>query len=187
MTTLESIRANGWLQIVLGLLFGICFGFLLQKGGVTDYNVIEGQLLLTDFTVLKVMLSAVMVGMIGFHILKHFGYVRSHAAEGTLGANVIGGLIFGVGFALLGYCPGTVAGAVGTGALDALLGGMLGMLIGAGIFAEVYPKIRDTILQRGPLPAVTVPEFLHTSPWIVIVLLEVAMIGLLLVLGYLGY
>jgi len=185
--TLESIRANSRLQIVLGLLFGICFGFLLQKGGVTDYNVIEGQLLLTDFTVVKVMLSAVMVGMIGFHVLRHFGYVRSHAAEGTLGANVIGGLIFGVGFALLGYCPGTVAGAVGTGALDALVGGMLGMLIGAGLFAEVYPKLRDSVLQKGPFPAVTVPEFLRLPTWIVIIVLEIAMIGLLAGLGYLGF
>jgi uncharacterized protein len=184
--TLEEIRSNHRLQLVLGLLFGICFGFLLQKGGVTDYNVIEGQLLLTNFTVLKVMLSAVMVGMIGFHILKHFGYVRSHAAEGTLGANVIGGLIFGVGFALLGYCPGTVAGAVGTGALDALAGGMLGMVIGAGIFAEAYPKLRNTILQKGPFQEVTVPEFLHLPTWIVIVLLEIGMIVLLAGLGYLG-
>jgi hypothetical protein len=185
--TLESIRANSRLQIVLGLLFGICFGFLLQKGGVTDYNVIEGQLLLTNFTVVKVMLSAVMVGMIGFHALKKFGYVRSQAAEGTLGANVIGGLIFGVGFALLGYCPGTVAGAVGTGALDALVGGMLGMLIGAGLFAEAYPKLRDSILHKGPFPAVTVPEFLRLPTWIVIVILEIAMIGLLAGLGYLGF
>jgi len=184
--TLESVRTNSRLQIVLGLLFGICFGFLLQKGGVTDYNVIEGQLLLTNFTVLKVMLSAVMVGMIGFHLMKHFGYVRSHAAEGSWGSNIIGGLIFGAGFALLGYCPGTVAGAVGTGALDALVGGMLGMLIGAGIFAEAYPKLRATILPRGPFPAVTVPEFLHLNLWIVVVLLEACMIGLLLILEHFG-
>ena len=184
--TLESVRTNSRLQIVLGLLFGICFGFLLQKGGVTDYNVIEGQLLLTNFTVLKVMLSAVMVGMIGFHLMKHFGYVRSHAAEGSWGSNIIGGLIFGAGFALLGYCPGTVAGAVGTGALDALVGGMLGMLIGAGIFAEAYPKLRATILPRGPFPAVTVPAFLHLNLWIVVVLLEACMIGLLLILEHFG-
>ena len=106
MPLLAIFHKNNRAQIVLGLLFGIVFGFLLQKGGVTDYNIIEGQLLLTDFTVLKVMLSAVMVGMIGFHLLKHFGYVQSHAAEGTIGSNVIGGLIFGVGFALLGYARG---------------------------------------------------------------------------------
>lgn len=182
--TLETIRSDFRIQLCFGLLIGICFGFLLQKGGVTDYNVIEGQLLLTNFTVLKVMLSAVMVGMIGFHLLKHFGYVRSHAAEGTWGANIIGGLIFGAGFALLGYCPGTAAGAFGTGALDALVGGMLGMVIGAGIFAELYPKLRAAILERGPFPAVTLPEFLHLNLWIVIMLMEICMIGLLLVLEY---
>ena len=182
-----SLHKNKTAQLVLGLLFGICFGFLLQKGGVTSFDVIEGQLLLTDFTVLKLMLSAVIVGMAGFHVMKHFGLVRSHAAEGSIGANVIGGIIFGVGFALLGYCPGTVAGAVGTGALDALFGGMIGLLIGAGIFAELYPRLRTRILVWGKFPAVTVPEFLHLNLWVTVVLMEVFMIGFLLVLGYLGF
>ena len=62
-----------------------------------------------------------------------------HAAEGSIGSNVIGGLIFGVGFGLLGYCPGTVAGAVGTGALDALFGGMVGVLMGPD-FLQNYTR-----------------------------------------------
>jgi uncharacterized protein len=181
-----TLHKNKTAQVVLGLLFGIMFGFLLQKGGATDYNVITGQLLLTDFTVLKLMLSAVIVGMIGFHVLKHFNYVQLHAAEGSIGANVIGGLLFGVGFALLGYCPGTVAGAVGTGALDALLGGMVGLLIGAGIFAEIYPQVKTRFLTWGKLPAVTVPEFLNLNLWIVIGLMEVFMIGFLFLLEYFG-
>ncbi|MDO9550622.1 MAG: YeeE/YedE thiosulfate transporter family protein [Methanoregula sp.] len=180
------LHKNKNAQLVLGLLFGICFGFLLQKGGVTSYDVIEGQLLLTDFTVLKLMLSAVIVGMAGFYLLRHFGFVQLHAAEGSVGRNVIGGLIFGVGFALLGYCPGTVAGAVGTGALDALFGGMIGLLIGAGIFAEIFPRIKTGILEWGKFPAVTVPEFLHLNVWVVVILMEVFMIGFLLVLGYFG-
>jgi hypothetical protein len=132
------------------------------------------------------MLSAVSVGMIGFHLLKHFEYVKSHAAEGSIGSNVIGGLIFGVGFALLGYCPGTVAGAVGTGALDALTGGMVGLVIGAGFFAELFPVLRTRVLAWGPFPAVTVPEFLNLNLWIVIILMEAFMIGVLVVLEYLG-
>jgi uncharacterized protein len=185
MPLFSRLHKNSKAQIVLGLLFGIAFGFLLQKGGVTDFNIIESQLLLTNFTVLKVMLSAVMVGMIGFHLMKHFGYVESHAAEGTIGSNVIGGLIFGVGFALLGYCPGTVAGAVGTGALDALFGGMVGLLIGAGIFAELYPSLK-TILMKWPLPVVTVPEFLKLNLWVTIVIMEVGMLAFLLVLEHFG-
>lgn len=186
MTSLAEIRGNRRVQVVLGLLTGICFGFLLQKGGATDYGVIEGQLLLTNFTVLKLMLSAVIVGMVLFAVLKHYGYANSHAAEGHVGSNIIGGLIFGAGFALLGYCPGTVAGAVGTGALDALVGGMVGMVIGAGLFAELYPRLKKGVLVRGPFPAVTVPEFLHLNPWVVIVLLEACMIGFLLVLEHSG-
>jgi len=187
MVTLAAIRDNARAQVLLGLLTGICFGFLLQKGGVTDYGVIEGQLLLTDFTVLRVMLSAVIVGMLLFHILKHFGYARSHAAEGSVGSNVVGGLIFGAGFALLGYCPGTVAGAAGTGALDALFGGMVGMLIGAGLFAELYPALKEPFLLRGKFPVVTVPELLRMPAATVVLLLEACMIGLLLLLAYIGW
>jgi hypothetical protein len=181
-----TLHNNKNAQIGLGLLFGIMFGFLLQKGSVTDYNVIIGQLLLTDFTVIKVMLSAVIVGMIGFHLLKHFGHVQLHASEGSIGSNVIGGLIFGVGFGLLGYCPGTVAGAVGTGALDALFGGIVGLLIGAGFFAELYPRLKIHILPLGKFPHVTVPEFLHLNLWGVIILMEACMIGFLLLLEFFG-
>lgn len=183
---LVAIHKNKTAQGILGLLFGIMFGFLLQKGGATDYNVIIGQLLLTDFTVLKLMLSAVIIGMIGFHLLRHFGHVQLHAAKGSVGSNVIGGLLFGVGFALLGYCPGTVAGAVGSGALDALFGGMVGLLIGAGIFAEIYPQFKTRFLTWGRFPAVTVPELLNLNLWVVIGLMEAAMIGFLLLLEYLG-
>ena len=184
---LTTLHANTKAQIILGLLIGMGFGFLLQKGGVTDYNVIIAQLLLTDFTVVKVMLSAVIVGMIGFFLLKHFGHVQSHAASGSVGSNVIGGLIFGAGFALLGYCPGTVAGAAGTGALDALVGGVIGLLLGVGLFAELYPYLRSRLLMRGKFPSVTVPEFLHLNQWLVIVLAEIVMIGFLVLLEYTGF
>ena len=117
--------------LVWGLAFGIVFGFLLQKGGATKYDVIVGQLLLTDFTVLKIMLSAVVTGMIGIHFMKNLGWVELYPKSGSVGKNIFGGLIFGVGFALLGYCPGTIAGAVGNGYLDGIIGGLAGILIGA--------------------------------------------------------
>ena len=62
---LKSLHENKKIQLIIGLIIGIFFGFFLQKGGVTNYNIIIGQLLLTDFTVFKVMLSAVIVGMLG--------------------------------------------------------------------------------------------------------------------------
>lgn len=152
-----------------GLFFGIVFGFLLQKGGVTKYDVIVGQLLLVDFTVLKIMLSAVLTGMIGIHLMKTTGWVQLHPKPGSAGMSIIGGLIFGIGFAVLGYCPGTIAGAVGNGYLDALFGGVIGILLGSGLLASVYPKLREGILRKGDFGTITLPQLLKVNDWIVVV------------------
>lgn len=170
---LQTLHMNKKAQLLIGLCIGIFFGFFLQKGGVTTYDIIIGQLLLTDFTVFKVMLTAVIVGMLGIYILRSIGKVQLHPKPGSLGATVIGGLIFGVGFAVLGYCPGTVAGAVGQGALDALFGGIIGMLIGAGLFATLYPKLQKKILNKGYFGEITIPEALKVNPWIVIIPLTI--------------
>ena len=135
----EGLRKNRGAQLALGLVFGIVFGVFLQKAGVTRYEVIIGQLLLTDFTVLKVMMSAVVVGMLGVHFMHGRGMANLHVRVGSFGATVVGGLIFGAGFALLGYCPGTVAGAAGQGAMDALIGGFTGLMFGSWLFAVLSP------------------------------------------------
>jgi hypothetical protein len=155
--------------LLWGLAFGIVFGFLLQKGGATEYNVIVGQLLLTDFTVLKIMLSAVLTGMIGVYALKSLGWVELYPKSGSLGMNIIGGLIFGVGFAVLGFCPGTIAGAIGNGYLDALVGGLPGILIGAGLFAAVYPRLRTGILKKGHFGNVTLAQIFKVNDWVVVI------------------
>ena len=166
---LKTLHAKKGFQLTIGLLLGIMFGFLLQKGGVTLYDVILGQLLLTDFTVVKVMLSAVITGMVGIHLMHSAGLVQLHIKPGSFGSTVIGGLIFGAGFAILGYCPGTVAGAVGQGSLDALCGGVAGALVGMGIFAALYPRLNDTILNRGDFGQRTVPELMGVNPWIIVI------------------
>ena len=167
--------------LVWGFLFGVVFGFLLQKGGVTKYDVIIAQLLLEDFTVIKIMLSAVVTGMIGIHLMKSLGWVQLKPKSGSWGKNAIGGLIFGLGFALLGYCPGTIAGAIGNGYLDALTGGLIGILLGSGLFAAAYPKLRNGILRKGDFGDLTLPQLLKINNWIVIAPLS----GLLILLLYL--
>ena len=181
----EQIQKNSRIQGVLGIISGMIFGFLLQKGGVTDYQVIIGQLLLTDFTVVKVMLSAVLVGMIGVYTLKNRGLIRLHCKEGSVGTTVVGGLIFGAGFALLGYCPGTAAGATGTGAVDAAIG-MIGIVIGAGIFARLYPYLHRMILNRGKFPSQTIPEITGIKPEIIVTLVAMMIIGLFYLLSQYG-
>jgi len=140
---LDEIRQTKGLQLVLGLIFGIIFGFLLQKGGVSNYDIILAQLRLQDFRVLKIMLSAVIVTMIGISILRPSGLVKLHVKGGSIKNSIIGGLLFGIGFGTLGYCPGTIAAAVGSGNLDGLIGGMIGIIIGTGIFASIYSKLRE--------------------------------------------
>jgi hypothetical protein len=155
--------------LLWGLAFGIMFGFLLQKGGATKYDVIIGQLLLTDFTVLKIMLSAVLTGMIGIYAMKSLGWVQLNPKYGSAGMNIIGGLIFGVGFAVLGYCPGTIAGAIGNGYLDATGGGLAGILIGAGLFAALYPRLSQGILKKGDFGDLTLPQLFKVKDWVVVV------------------
>lgn len=165
--------------LLWGLAFGFVFGFLLQKGGATNYNVIIGQLLLEDFTVVKIMLSAVMTGMVGIYAMKTIGWVELYPKQGSLGKNIIGGLLFGVGFAVLGYCPGTIAGAIGNGFLDAMIGGLAGILIGAGLFAALYPRLERTVLNRGNYGAVTLPQVFKVNDWVVVTPV-LALIALLL-------
>lgn len=182
----DELRSNKKAQVLLGLLFGIIFGFLLQKGGVASYDVILGQLLLTDFTVVKIMMTAILVGMIGVYVMKAAGLVHLHTKLGSAGATIIGGLIFGAGFAVLGYCPGTAAAAVGSGALDALVG-MIGIVIGAGIFARLYPRLDRTILNKGVFPAETIPELLGVRALFIVPVVAVLIVGVLYLLQAIGF
>lgn len=166
----ETIAAMGDRRpLLFGLIFGILFGFLLHKGGATKYDIILGQLLLYDFTVLKIMLSAVVVGMIGIYSMKSLGWIELSIKSGSMGMNIIGGLIFGVGFAILGYCPGTIAGAVGNGYMDAIVGGIAGIVLGTWIFALMYPKLKDGILKKGDFGKLTLPRLLKVSDWAAVV------------------
>jgi uncharacterized protein len=164
-----SVPKKDLSPLLWGLAFGIAFGFLLQKGGATKYDVIVGQLLLTDFTVLKIMLSAVLIGMIGIYAMKTLGWVALYPKSGSAGMNIIGGLIFGVGFAVLGYCPGTIAGAIGNGALDALVGGLAGILIGSGLFAALYPRLSQGILMKGYFGDLTLPRLFKINDWVIVI------------------
>jgi len=177
---LKSLHEKKSIQLILGLLIGIPFGFLLQKGGVIDYNIILGQLLLTDFTVVKIMLSAVITGMLGIHLLRSLRLAQLHPKPGSVGSSIIGGLIFGVGFAVLGYCPGTAVGAAASGYLDALIGGIAGITVGAGIFAAIYSKIQKTVLNKGNFGELTLPQLLRVNPWIIVIPIAVLLVLLLL-------
>jgi uncharacterized protein len=159
-------------KLVTAMIFGFAFGFLLQKGAAGKYNVLLGQLLLQDFTVLKIMGTAIVVGMVGVFTLHHFAKVNLHIQPTKIGAQIIGGLIFGAGFALIAYCPGTGAAALGQGSWDALFG-MAGLIVGSYIFAELSGWLKETVETWGNKGKVTLADVFHARRSTVIVAMAV--------------
>ncbi len=168
-------------ELLTGALFGLAFGFLLQKGGVGKYHVVIGQLLLQDWTVAKIIITAIVVGKLGVFTLHHFAKVNLHIEPTRIGANIIGGLLFGAGFALVGYCPGTVAAALGQGNWDALFG-MAGLIAGSWMFAELSGWTKRTIETWGDLGKVLLFDLLHVPRSMFVIGLAVALTALLVLL-----
>ena len=165
------------MELIYGLVTGVLFGFLMQKAHVIRYDKQVGAMRLIDFTIFKFMLSAIIVGMVGIYLMRDLGIVSLDVKSTSLGANVIGGLIFVVGWALAGYCPGTAAGALGEGRWDAFIV-MIGMLVGAALYAEVYPALRSSVLIWGNWGKITLDGILGLNHWVVIVALSFIYLGL---------
>jgi hypothetical protein len=91
-----------------------------------------------------------------------------------------------VGFATLGYGPGTIAGAVGQGSLDALVGGVAGILLGAGIFASLYPRLQKSTLIKGDFGELTLPQLLKVNPWVVVIPVVILLAAILFLLQKAG-
>ncbi|MDT8389234.1 MAG: DUF6691 family protein [Lentisphaeria bacterium] len=155
------------MELFIGLITGIIFGALLQQGRVLRFEKQVGAMLLRDMTIFKFMLSAIIVGMVGIHLLVHLDLATMGVKATVVGANLIGGLLFGAGWAVMGYCPGTSLGAIGEGRWHAVWA-VLGMLAGAAVYAEAYPVMEKTVATWGELGKITIPTALGVSPWLVI-------------------
>jgi uncharacterized membrane protein YedE/YeeE len=164
-------------ELVYGLITGILFGVFLQKAQVIRYDRQLGALLLKDMTIVKFMLSSILVAMVGVYLLQDLGLAKLSVKPTILGGNILGGLAFGVGWGLLGYCPGTSAGALGEGRWDAVWG-ILGMLAGAALFAEAYPGLKKTVLTWGDFGKITLPQVLGVNHWVIIVLFAIGGLAL---------
>ncbi|MEW6261279.1 MAG: DUF6691 family protein [Thermodesulfobacteriota bacterium] len=153
--------------LVYGLVTGMLFGFLLQKARVIRYDKQIGALRFKDMTIVKFMLSSVIVGMVGVYLLYDFGLAKLSIKATILGPVILGALLFGFGWGLIGYCPGTSLGALGEGRWDALWG-IFGMIVGAALFAEAFPFLDKTVYTWGNLGRITLPNVLGVSHWIII-------------------
>jgi hypothetical protein len=164
-------------ELLTGAITGILFGFLLQKAQVIRYDKQLAALRLLDMTIVKFMLTNILVAMVGIYLLYDLGLVKLSVKTTILGGNILGGLIFGIGWGIVGYCPATAVGALGEGRYDSIFA-LLGMVFGAGIYAEVFPLMQRTVLTWGDFGKLTLPGLLGINHWIVIVVLVAAFAGL---------
>ena len=155
------------IELRFGLVTGIVFGVLLQRAHVIRYDRQIAALRLQDFTILKFMMSTILVAMIGTYYLYDQGLVKLSIKPTILGGLVVGGILFGIGWALLGYCPGTSAGALGEGRVDAFWG-ILGGFAGVAVYSEMYPFMKETLLTMGDYGKITIPQLLGVNHWYVI-------------------
>lgn len=162
---------------ILGLVTGILFGFLLQKGRVLRFEKQLGAMLLKDMTIFKFMLSAILVGMVGILLLSDLEIIKLSHKPMNVGAVLIGGALFGTGWAIMGYCPGTSIGALGEGRWHAIFA-IIGMVVGAAIYAELYPFFLSTVLAWKDFGKVGLPEVFNISAWIIVPFLWAGTIAL---------
>ena len=157
-------------KLLLGLVTGILFGVFLQKGRVSKFEVIVGQFLFKDWSVVRMMGTAVMVGSVGVFALVAADLASLHIRPMLFGGVLLGAALFGIGMAVFGYCPGTSVAGCGEGRRDALVG-VLGMFAGAAMFVVFYEQLQPVIQALGDWGKITLPDITNTSPWLWVSLL----------------
>jgi hypothetical protein len=162
------------------LATGILFGFVLEQAGFGSPCKLTAQFRLTDWSVFKVMFTAIIVAAVGILLLQvndTFGSRGFYVAEMYPWGTILGGMLIGAGFAVGGYCPGTSVVGFGSGRIDGLVF-MLGMVIGVWAFAGMYDTgLIQSIVNGDPVEARTVPELLGVSPWLVVAVMILMLLG----------
>ena len=166
-------------EILSGLLLGAAFGFVLERAGFGNPNKLTGQFRLTDWSVFKVMFTAIVFAAVGLLILEQVGLVDSgnlFVPPAFLGAAALGGAFVGAGFAIGGYCPGTSVVGLMSGHIDAAIF-LLGLLLGTVLFAAIYPSIEALTTLGEFSKADSLTDAFNISALSINVVLVIAAIG----------
>lgn len=159
--------------LLKGLLIGSVVGFILQQGKVTRFNVIINQFLFKDFTMIKVMLSALVVGTISLYSAHALGFIDIiFMPHSSTIAVLVGGLVLGTGLAISGYCPSIAFAAIGQGSKDAIFAA-IGLFAGAGLYAELHNWFNLKLFKGAVANITTLPQLLGISNWIFIILFSI--------------
>jgi uncharacterized membrane protein YedE/YeeE len=160
------------MNLVMALVLGVFFGFFLERGGLGNPHRLTGVFYLTDFAVPKAMFTAILVAATGLCLLsdlKLLDMSRVWIIPTFFWPQLAGGALFGLGFLVSGYCPGTAMAGFASGRLDALVT-MVGVGIGTLLFAALYPWI-EPFYTTGDMGQITLPELTGMNHWVVVSLL----------------
>jgi hypothetical protein len=165
--------------MVSGLVCGVLFGWILESAGFGSPEKLTGQFRLNDWSVLKVMFTAIVVAAVGLYGFSALGWLDMDAVfvpSAVLVAAAIGGLLVGAGFAVGGYCPGTSVVGFCSGRLDAAWF-LLGLMGGTFVFAGLYgPAIEGVMTAAEVITGDTVPDAFGMPAWMLIAIMGVALL-----------
>ena len=166
-------------SLIVALVIGVAFGVALEQSGMGNARKLAGQFYLRDLTVFKVMFTAILTAMLGVFWLGWIGVLdvsRIYVPETWLAPQIVGGLVFGAGFALAGLCPGTSCVAAATGRLDgiAVVLGMFGGVLVTGLSFETLASFYVST----PRGVFTLPQLIGSSEGVVVfAIVAVALAG----------
>jgi uncharacterized membrane protein YedE/YeeE len=167
------------LSLGLAALLGIFFGLSLERSGLGDPHRLTGVFYFRDFTVPKVMFTAIVVASTGIYLLSDLHLLdlsRVWIIPTFFWPQLAGGLLFGIGFVMSGYCPGTSVAGLASGRIDALVA-MAGIGSGSLLFAVFYPVLEKFYLSSD-MGVVTIPGLLGVNHRVVIVALFVMAVAM---------
>ena len=150
------------ISLLIAVALGIGFGFFLERAGFGSARKLAAQFYLTDLTVFKVMFTAIVTAMLGLFWLAWLGIVDLslvHVDATYIIPQILGGIIFGIGFVTGGYCPGTACVAASTGKIDGIVH-IVGMIAGIVIFGELFPRISEFYYST-PMGEAILPHYFH--------------------------
>ncbi len=163
------------LTIAVSAALGLAFGVILQRVQASSPDRIVSTLTLRDLTILKFMILAIGVGAAGIGVLTMFGVAHLKIKALHLLAVGLGGLLFGSGFAIAGYCPGTCLVGAAEGRRDALFT-IAGGMLGAAAYALFFPTARSWLIAPLDLGKPTIATLSGLGPGIAGVLFGMLMI-----------
>jgi len=155
------------IDIASGLALGFAFGFVLENAGFGSPCKLTAQFRLTDWSVFKVMFTAIVFTSVGLSLVATMGMISMDnlfIPPALMGAAALGGALVGAGFAVGGYCPGTSMVGFVSGRIDAIVF-ILGLLAGTIIFAGAYDQLESLTAAGEFAGGDTLPEWLGISAW----------------------